>query len=36
MLQAFHHGRIILDPLTKTYSLGPNLDLIPAGQQGLP
>ncbi len=29
MLQAFHHGRIILDPLTKTYSLGPNLDLIP-------
>ncbi len=29
MLQAFHHGRIIPDPFTKTYSLGPNLDLVP-------
>ena len=29
MLQAFHHGRIIMDPFTKTYSLGPNLDLVP-------
>jgi hypothetical protein len=27
MLQAFHHGRIIPDPVNKTYSLGPNLDL---------
>ncbi len=27
MLQAFHHGRIIIDPFAKTYSLGPNLDL---------
>ncbi|MEI8291064.1 MAG: hypothetical protein WCH99_16485 [Verrucomicrobiota bacterium] len=29
MLQAFHHGRIIADPFTRTYSLGPNLDLTP-------
>ena len=29
MLQAFHHGRIIVDPFTKVYSLGPNLDLTP-------
>lgn len=29
MLQAFHHGRIIEDPITHTYSLGPNLELIP-------
>jgi hypothetical protein len=29
MLQAFHHGRIIIDPFTQSYSLGPNLDLIP-------
>ena len=29
MLQAFHHGRINLNPFTKTYSLGPNLDLTP-------
>jgi len=29
MLQAFHHGRIIIDPFTKAYSLGPNLDLTP-------
>jgi len=28
MLQAFHHGRIIDDPFNKTYSLGPNLELI--------
>jgi hypothetical protein len=27
--QAFKHGRIIIDPFTKTYSLGPNLELIP-------
>jgi hypothetical protein len=27
--QAFKHGRIILDPITHTYSLGPNLDLVP-------
>ena len=29
MLQAFHHGRIIVDPFSKSYSLGPNLDLTP-------
>ena len=29
IFQAFKHGRIISDPFTKTYSLGPNLDLIP-------
>jgi hypothetical protein len=29
MLQAFHHGRIITDPYSQTYALGPNLDLIP-------
>jgi len=29
MLQAFHHGRILVDPFTKTYSLGPNLELAP-------
>lgn len=29
MLQAFHHGRIIADPISKSYSLGPNLDLTP-------
>jgi hypothetical protein len=29
IFQAFKHGRIIPDPFTKTYSLGPNLDLIP-------
>ncbi|HUC86138.1 MAG TPA: hypothetical protein VL970_13160 [Candidatus Acidoferrales bacterium] len=28
MLQAFKHGRIIADPFTRTYSLGPNLDLV--------
>ena len=27
MLQSFHHGRILVDPFTKVYSLGPNLDL---------
>lgn len=27
--QAFKHGRIIIDPLTQSYSLGPNLDMIP-------
>src|SRR5208337_4267368 len=29
LLQAFHHGRINVDPFTKNYSLGPNLDLVP-------
>ena len=29
MLQAVHHGHIIPDPINHTYSLGPNLDLIP-------
>ena len=29
MLQAFHHGRIISNPFTQTYSIGPNLDLVP-------
>jgi hypothetical protein len=29
LLQAFHHGRILVDPFTKEYSLGPNLDLVP-------
>jgi hypothetical protein len=28
MLQAFHHGRVIADPFTGAYSLGPNLDLV--------
>ncbi|MGH7951318.1 MAG: hypothetical protein ACREFE_05295 [Limisphaerales bacterium] len=28
MLQAFHHGRIITDPFSKTYALEPNLDLV--------
>lgn len=28
MLQAFHHGRILTDPFSKTESLGPNLDLV--------
>ncbi len=28
MLQAFHHGRILSDPFSKQYSLGPNLDLV--------
>ena len=27
MLQAFHHGKVIPDPIAHTYSLGPNLDL---------
>jgi hypothetical protein len=29
MLQAFHHGRIIVNPFTKNYELTPNLDLVP-------
>jgi hypothetical protein len=29
MLQAFHHGRIIPDPFSQAYSIGPNLDLTP-------
>ncbi len=31
--QAFKHGRIIMDPFNGTYSLGPNLDLIPRVNQ---
>ncbi len=27
--QAFKHGRIIMDPLTQRYSLGPNLEIAP-------
>jgi len=29
IFQAFKHGRIVTNPFTKSYSLGPNLDLIP-------
>jgi hypothetical protein len=29
MLQALHHGRLIANPFTETYSMGPNLELIP-------
>ena len=29
MLQAFHHGRMIEDPFSRTVALEPNLDLIP-------
>jgi hypothetical protein len=29
MLQSFHHGRYIANPFSGTYSLGPNLDLVP-------
>ena len=29
MLQAFHHGHIIVDPFTRNVSLGPNLELTP-------
>ena len=29
LLQAFHHGRVVPDPFNRTYSLGPNLDLVP-------
>jgi len=28
LLQAFHHGRVIADPFTMGYSLGPNLDMV--------
>jgi hypothetical protein len=28
MLQAYHHGRVIADPFSRTYALGPNLDLV--------
>ena len=28
LLQAFHHGRVMVDPFTKSYSLGPNLKLV--------
>jgi hypothetical protein len=33
MLQAFHHGRILSSPFSKTYSLGPNLDLTASVNQ---
>ncbi len=29
VFQAFHHGRLITNPFQQTYSLGPNLELIP-------
>ena len=29
MLQAFHHGHIIVDPFSHSYSLGPNLNIVP-------
>jgi hypothetical protein len=29
LLQAFHHGRLVMNPFTKSYELYPNLDLIP-------
>jgi hypothetical protein len=29
LLQTFHHGRILIDPFTGIYSLGPNLDIFP-------
>ena len=29
IFQAFHHGRLITNPFQQTYSLGPNLELIP-------
>ncbi len=29
MQQTFHHGKIIFNPFSQAYSLGPNLDLIP-------
>jgi hypothetical protein len=29
LLQAFHHGRVVPDPFNQSYSLGPNLDLVP-------
>ena len=29
VFQAFHHGRLITNPFEQTYSLGPNLELIP-------
>jgi hypothetical protein len=29
LLQSFHHGRVIADPFTQSYALGPNLDLVP-------
>ena len=28
LLQAFHHGRIIVDPFSHSYSLGPNLNIV--------
>jgi hypothetical protein len=28
MLQAFRHGRLIANPFTQSYALGPNLDLV--------
>ena len=29
LLQSFHHGRVVPDPFNQTYTLGPNLDLVP-------
>ena len=29
LLQAFHHGHIIVDPFSHSYSLGPNLNIVP-------
>jgi hypothetical protein len=29
IFQAFHHGRLIANPFEETYSMGPNLELIP-------
>jgi len=29
LLQAFYHGRLVINPFTKAYELYPNLDLIP-------
>jgi len=29
LLQSFHNGRIVANPFTGTYALGPNLDLVP-------
>lgn len=34
LYQAFKHGRVIANPFNQTYTLGPNLDLIPKVQDG--
>jgi hypothetical protein len=33
VFQAFKHGRVIANPFTPTYALGPNLDLIPKANE---